>query len=109
MTGSSPTQEILLKQLDLIERFRKSKIHVDTYTTLDRKCYWEPGYYELIIRVTTSKPNKTFDYKYRFLITETDSNILKLNVITILEEPVAVYLRVSNPPYNWAFTDYIIV
>lgn len=105
LTGAPP--EILAQQFAVIERFRKSRIHVDTFTALDRKCYWEPDSYQLIINVTTSKPNKAFTKKYHFLITEEDSRILKLNVITILDEPVTGYLRIPNPLYYWAFSEYI--
>jgi hypothetical protein len=107
LTGTPPSKDILEQQFAVIERFRNSKIHVDTYTALDRKCYWEQDDYQLIINVTTSKPNKTFPKKYRFAITEADSKIIKLNVIRILEEPVAVYLRISVPPSYWAFSEYV--
>jgi hypothetical protein len=107
LSGMTPSLPIINQRFEVIERFRKSPIHVDTFTALDRKCYWEQGNYQLIINVTTSKPNKTFTNRYHFSITEADSRILKLNVITILEEPVTGYLRIPNPPYNWAFSEYI--
>lgn len=105
--GTYPPPDLRARQLKIIEDFRESQIYRDTYTALDRKCYWEPGHYQLIIDVRTSKPNKTFTKKYRFSITKVDSEILKLNVITILEEPVAGYLRMPNVPYKWAFSEYI--
>lgn len=90
----------------IIENFRNSKKHVDTYTALDRKCYWDDGEYSLILNVRTSKPDKIFSNNYCFSITETDSRNLKLNVITILEEPIANYLRIQNYPYNFAYSIY---
>jgi hypothetical protein len=93
--------EIATKQIEIIEEFRKNKIHVDTYTALDRKCYWEPGSYSLKVNIRTSKPDEVFTNNYRFSITEPDSKNLKLNVITMLEEPVSNYLRVQNYPYNF--------
>ncbi|MCL4536718.1 MAG: hypothetical protein M1610_03875 [Nitrospirae bacterium] len=90
----------------LIEDFRKSKIRLDMYTALDRKCYWESGDYSLTMNVRTSKPDKVFINSYKFSITEADSKNLKLNAITILEEPISSYLRVQNYPYNFAYSTY---
>lgn len=104
--GVTPQPEIIAKQLELIEAFRKSPIRVETYTALDRKCYWEVGRYRLKINVRTSKPDKVFTNNYRFSITEADSKNLKLNVITMLEEPISNYLRVQNYPYNFAYSAY---
>lgn len=98
--------EILAERAALIEDFRSSKIHIDTYTALDRKCYWEAGNYFLTINIKTSKPDKVFTKHYKFSINETDSKNLKLNVITMLEEPISSYLRVQNYPYNFAYSTY---
>lgn len=106
LIGTPPPQNILNQQFELIERFRASKIHVDTFTALDRKCYWEPGDYQLTVNVTASKPDRVFTRKYRFSISEADSKNLKLNVIAILEQPILGYLRMPNPPYNFAFSKY---
>jgi len=58
--GVTPEPEIIAQQIELIEDFRKSTIHIDTYTALNRRCYWEPGNYQLTINVRTSKPDKFF-------------------------------------------------
>ena len=104
--GTIPPHEIISRKIELIEGFRKSKIHLDMYTHLDRKCYWEPGDYTLTINVRTSKPDRVFTNNYRFSITEPDSKNLKLNVITILEEPISSYQRIQNYPYNFAYSTY---
>jgi hypothetical protein len=106
LIGISPTPTQVARQLEVIENFRNSKIHVDTFTALDRKCYWEPGDYRLTVNVTASKPDIDFTWKYRFSISEADSKNLKLNAVTILEQPVANYRRVQNYPYNFAFSEY---
>lgn len=90
----------------IIEEFKKSKIHVDNFVALDRKCYWEPGDYSLTVNVRTSKPDKVFNNNYKFSLTEADSKNLKLNVITILEEPISRYRRIQNYPYNFAYSAY---
>jgi len=104
--GVPPQEEVLSRQHSLIEDFRKSKIHVDTYTALDRKCYWEPGDYRLIVNVVVSKPDNVITKMYNFSITQADSNNFKLNVITMLEQPISDYLRVQNYPYNFAYSEY---
>jgi hypothetical protein len=106
LTGVPPQPAILAQQSAVIDRFRKSKIHVDTFTALDRKCYWEAGDYQLTINIRASKPDVTFTRRYRFSISEVDSKNLKLNVISILKQPVSRYLRVPDPPYNFAFSEY---
>ena len=95
-------QEIIqIQQNNIIEEFKKCPVYIDTYKELDRKCYWEAGKYELEISVSTSKPDKVFTEKYEFEITEEDAKNLKLNVITILEEPVRIYTgRVLYYYYN---------
>lgn len=90
----------------LIEDFRKSKLHIDMYTALDRKCYWETGDYRLVFNVKTSKPDKVFSNEYGFSITEADAKNLKLNAITMLEEPISNHLRIQNYPYNFAYSTY---
>lgn len=99
-------EEIETQRTIIINNFRHGKTHVDTYTALDRKCYWEPGDYNLTVNVRTAKPDKAFTRNYHFSISEDDSQRLKLNVITILEEPISTYLRVQNYPYNFAYSAY---
>ncbi len=106
LIGATPPLEIINRQNELIESFRKSTIHLDMFTALDRKCYWEAGDYSLTVNVRTSKPDKVFVKNYRFSLTEFDSNNLKLNALTILEEPISSYLRIQNYPYNFAYSDY---
>lgn len=106
LTGVPPQSTILAQQSTIIERFRKSKIRLDAYVAIDRKCYWEAGDYQLVVNIRASKPDMTFTRRYRFSISEADSKNLKLNVISILEQPISRYLRVPDPTYNFAFSEY---
>lgn len=103
---ATPPPEIRTCQTKLIEDFRKSKIYVDMYTALNRKCYWEPGDYNLTINARTSKPDKVFTNNYKFSITEADSKNLRLNVVTFLSAPISSYLRIKNYPYKFAYSAY---
>ena len=107
-SGNSALQAnyLIPKQTAIIQDFRKSKVHLDIYTDLDRKYYWEPCDYSLTINIRTSRPDRIFRYNYHFLINEADSKNLRLNTITILEEPVSRYLRVQNYPYYFAYSSY---
>ncbi len=89
-----------------IDEFRKSKIQIDTYALLERKCFWEPGDYSLNLFVRTSKPDQTFTKVYRFSLGEEDFDNLKLNVITILEEPISSFFKRKNYPYYYVYTKY---
>jgi len=51
------------------------------------------------VNVRTSKPDKVFVKNYKFSLTEDNSKNLKLNIITILEEPISSYLKIQNYPY----------
>lgn len=104
--GSLRQAGIPTQQAAIIEGFRKSKIRTDTYTALDRKCYWEPGKYRLDINVRASKPDKAFTNSYHFSINEADSRNLKLNVVAMLEGPISSHLRIPNYPYNFAYSVY---
>ena len=105
-TNVPPNQTVSNQLSAIIERFRKSKIRVDTFTALDRKRYWEPSDYQLTVNITTSKPDMTFTKRYSFSISGADSKNLKLNVIPILEQPIARYSRMPVLPYNFAFSEY---
>ena len=104
--GATPPDEIKAQQIELIENFRKSNIRVNTGRSLDRKCYWEPGNYSLTLSVRTSNPDRVFSKNYHFFIDEANSENLKLNVITMLEEPISHYLGIQNFPYNIAYSSY---
>jgi len=89
-----------------IEEFRKTKIRLDTYGLLDRNCYLEPGDYSLNFSIKTSRPNQIFVQDYKFSLNQDQFDQLRLNVITILEEPIANFLKQQNYPYYSAYAEY---
>jgi len=104
--GSMPPEEVREVIMARIDSFRKSRLHIDLYGALNDRFYWDPGNYQLTVTVQTSKPDKVSESAYRFSITDADTTNLKLNVVTILEEPIASHLRVPNYPYSFAHADY---
>lgn len=89
--------------LALYEDFAKSDIHVQSYTTLDRMCYWEVGKYTVKIIVRTSKPDRVFEKNWDFTLTEQEVRLIRLNVIKLLQD---VCGRPSYGPYFFAYPKY---
>jgi hypothetical protein len=58
----------------------------ETYATLNREFYWSPGDYNLEIIVSTWKPKLKFKEKWEFKLTEKDSEILRLNIIKLMDD-----------------------
>jgi hypothetical protein len=104
--GKIPLPGEASNQFNILEDFRKCQSYTNIFAKLNKKCYWECGDYSLTMNVKTSKPDKVFNKNYRFHLSEDDSKMLLLNVITILEEPIANYLRIRNYPYYFAYSDY---
>ena len=98
--------EIIVQRSGLIQNFEKSSIYSEMYAALNGRCYWESGDYRLTINVVTSKPDKVISNNYHFSITEDDSRNLKLNVVTMLRDPIANYLGDQNFPYHFAYAAY---
>ena len=87
------------------KEFNESKIHVDSYTALDRLFYWEPGEYLLVIKVNTSRPNRAFERKWKFSLKEDEVQTMRLNVIKMMHD--ALFIP-SFGQYNFAYARYAI-
>ena len=66
-------------------RFRQYDLHVDTLSALDGLVYWQRGDYQLHLRIHT-KPNRTFDYNWRFALSERDADRLRNNRLAIVRQ-----------------------
>ena len=89
-----------------ISAFKKEKIHTDMFGTLDRRCYWEAGEYELLLTIATSKPNRVFAKEFLFSLSEENAKHLSLNVINVLEGPISKYLQRPSPPFYFALAEF---
>lgn len=85
------------------DEFSKSQLHVETYTNLDRLCYWENGKYDLILKVYSSKPNRVFEKRWEFSLREEEVKAIRLNALKILQDTCGVK---SYGLYNFANTKY---
>lgn len=90
-TGSSYQTELE----KLYRAFFDSTLHVDAYTSLDRLCYWQPGSYEIQMRVKTHQPSGQYTKKWRFELTEQSVKTLRLNVLEILRQTCGQYFQNS--------------
>lgn len=94
------------KQFELIEKFRKCVTRTEVYSKLNDLFYWKDGEYSIDFFIQTSKPDKVYKEQYKFVITEEESKNLKLNVISILELPIANYLNNKPPFFNYPQIEY---
>ncbi len=85
----------------LYDEFSASGGVLDSYTVLDRACYWEAGDYQIFINIEATKPDKVFTKGMRYVLTDDDVNLLRLNTITILRS-----LCGFSDRFNFAYPEY---
>ncbi len=82
----------LTDQGDLVSEFKHRDVCVAAYTELDRKCYWEPGVYDLSLAVHGENGALAATSNSRFTLEKSDTQILKSNCVLMLDEPIAAVL-----------------
>jgi len=87
----------------LYDTFSRSSTHVDSFTSLDRMCYWEAGKYSLKMIARTSKPDRLFEKQWQFTLNEQEVKIIRLNVQKLLQDTCR---RPSLGPYFFAYPKY---
>jgi hypothetical protein len=88
------------------EKYRKSDAYSKAFDRLNRNLYWESGDYELEIIVNSER--RSYVAKYKFSLTADDFELLKNNVITMIENPLRRYLGVQTWVYQFAYAQYKI-
>lgn len=72
------------------------------WDALNQVFYWREGRYELNIKVETSRPTRSYTYKYGFNLSKQDCERLRLNIIGIMRgicsDPNVVW-QFSSVPY----------
>lgn len=91
---------------DALEMYRNSGAYQRAYDVINRLLYWEKGDYELAIIVNTDKPRRAFEFFREFQLTEQDFESLRLNVITIIQNPFLIALRQNPWIHSFAYTSY---
>lgn len=86
------------------KEFHQTPAHANAFDKLHRTCYWEAGTYKIIMRVNTAHPDRTFNRTWKFVLSESDANLLRLNAIAILRQ---VCDQPGHNPYNQVFPGYV--
>lgn len=85
----------------LYDEFFSGGALTDSYTILDRACYWEAANYRIVTAVEGAKPDKTFKKQMSFSLSEDDVRLLRLNSISILRSLCGFSER-----FNFAYPEY---
>lgn len=87
---------------ELYRQFSREDLHVSTYGSLQRMCYWEPGSYRIELRVATARPDALHTASWEVLLEEKHVESLRSNILKVLQEA-------CNQPYgqfNFAYLPY---
>jgi hypothetical protein len=76
--------------------------HVSAYTALNQQFYWNPGWYRILMRIETARPERSFERRWRFELSQAQSQLLRLNPIKIVQQVCQQYIG----EYNFAFAPY---
>ncbi|MDP9470949.1 MAG: hypothetical protein M3Q71_09835 [Chloroflexota bacterium] len=86
-----------------LEQMTKTASYREVLMELDRRCYWEPGRYTMMVKVATTEPKTTHTTSFGFTLTERDSQNLRSNGGMIVRYMVGLPLP---GPYLLAFPPY---
>lgn len=100
------TNEPELSQFSIYQNFSMTKIHVESYTALDRLCYWEMGEYTIEMIVYTSNPNHEFHKSWSFTIHDEGQAQIRLNAIKIMQD---VCEQINYSKYHFSYADYLSI
>ncbi len=85
------------------EKFRKSPVYIESFDSVSRICYWEAGKYNLKIIVRTSKPDRSFEKNWDFVLNQDEVKLIRLNVVKLFDDACG---RPSYGAYYFAFPKY---
>lgn len=75
----------LNKNDQIYNDFLKTDPQSRAYRKLNDEFYWEEGEYTIKLKIITSKPDNEFTSSWKFILKESDVELLRLNVITITD------------------------
>jgi hypothetical protein len=91
-----PAMIELTEHDDLISEFKRQEICVNSYTELNRKCFWDQGNYSLTLKVITEGGKADVTGSFGFNLGKQESKLLKTNCVIMLDEPISGLL--GKPP-----------
>jgi len=69
------------------------------FQTLEQQFYWIEGAYRLTLNLTTSRPDRRISFAYTYQLLETESKLLRLNLVGCL----LVACNVPDITFNFSF------
>ncbi len=88
----------------LYDIFRKTPLYMEVYTKLGQLYYLDCGKYFMKLTIFTSNPDQIFENGWHFSINDEDSNMLRLNVLNMLDDLCG--RRPTGAPYFFAYPNY---
>jgi hypothetical protein len=96
------SQEDAQKIFAIYQEFYKTKEQTEIYTRLNREIYWEESDYLLEMIIETSNPIKQFANDFKFHLTDAECDILRLNVINLIDYCCGQ----TRFDWNFVYTNY---
>jgi len=87
------------------EELAETPVHVQAFTDVGRRCYWDAGSYRLDLAVASARPDRSFRRRWKFELTEQDAELLLRNSIVILRQTCGF----SDLTLNFANAAYLEV
>ena len=83
-------------------KFKDQPIVLTTYTVIDRAVYWQKGDYSLTLRIHTARPDRMFETKLHFSLSENDAESLRRNSLNIMRAAANIddYFYFASAPYK---------
>lgn len=74
----------------LYDQFSQEEPFITAWTTLQRKCYWQPGEYLATVKFSTTEPEQVFEFRRTFSLSREESDRLHANAIPMLRQNVGL-------------------
>ena len=97
---------------EAVSEFKRKEICAESYTLMDRRCYWEPGSYTLTLAVRAEGPvaglsrSVAAGGNFRFNLGKHEAKRLKANCIAILDEPICAALGRASAPIQAVLAEF---
>lgn len=99
----TPGQTVPVPTIQTVrDQFMQTSAAVDAYDRLNRPLYWQAGRYDLELRVTTTRPQRTFSKRWEFVLKEADFESVRLNVPRLLRSFTG-----SDETLNFVYARYL--
>ncbi len=91
---------------EILQEFKRREICFQSYTELDKACFWEHGSYTLNLKVKMEDPESSIDKTFAFSLSKVDVKFLKSNSVYLLDEPIAKVLNLPIPSLQTVQLEY---